>query len=134
MPDVNGQWPDSDHEEGLLRGVSVAILTVIEDDDAAISPNVRDVAVVWEGTIALHDLPDLSTAFAYLFGLLYALNMDYPKETRYTFEAIQTIFYELGSRCSQRIRSRKTKLLLRMLTGKPDMTLTYVSPVLVHCG
>ncbi|KAI4814066.1 hypothetical protein KUCAC02_003276, partial [Chaenocephalus aceratus] len=89
---------DTDHEERLLRGVSVAILTVIEDDDAAISPNVRDVAVVWEGTIVLHDLPDLSTAFAYLFVLLYALNMDYPKETRYTFEAIQTIFYELGSR------------------------------------
>ncbi|KAI9537915.1 hypothetical protein NQZ68_020898 [Dissostichus eleginoides] len=42
---------DTDHEERLLRGVSVAILTVIEDDDAAISPNVRDVAVVLEGTI-----------------------------------------------------------------------------------
>ncbi|KAI9531558.1 hypothetical protein NQZ68_039760 [Dissostichus eleginoides] len=103
---------DTDHEERLLRGVSVAILTVIEDDDAAISPIVRDVAVVLEGTIVLHDLPDLSTAFAYLFGLLYAMNIDYPKEMRYTFEAIQTIFYELGSRCSQRIRSRKTKLLL----------------------
>ncbi|KAI9541913.1 hypothetical protein NQZ68_026377 [Dissostichus eleginoides] len=102
---------DTDHEERLLRGVSVAILTVIEDDDTAISPNVQDVAVVLEGTIALHDLPDLSTAFAYLFGLLYAMNIDYPKEMRYTFEAIQTIFYELGSRCSQR-RSRKTKLLL----------------------
>ncbi|KAJ4936118.1 hypothetical protein JOQ06_017642, partial [Pogonophryne albipinna] len=38
---------DTDHEERLLRGVSVAILTVIEDDDAAISPNVRDVAVVY---------------------------------------------------------------------------------------
>ncbi|KAI9547678.1 hypothetical protein NQZ68_007377 [Dissostichus eleginoides] len=50
---------DTDHEERLLRGVSVAILTVIEDDDAAISPNVRDVAVVLEGTIVLHDLPDL---------------------------------------------------------------------------
>ncbi|XP_033998527.1 uncharacterized protein LOC117492386 [Trematomus bernacchii] len=83
---------DTDHEERLLRGVSVAILTVIEDDDAAISPNVRDVAVVLEGTIVLHDLPDLSTAFAYLFGLLYAMNMDFPKEMRYTFEAIQTIF------------------------------------------
>ncbi|KAJ4920935.1 hypothetical protein JOQ06_016530, partial [Pogonophryne albipinna] len=33
--------------------VCLAILTVIEDDDAAISPNVRDVAVVWEGTIPI---------------------------------------------------------------------------------
>ncbi|KAK9517553.1 hypothetical protein VZT92_022915 [Zoarces viviparus] len=67
-----------------------------------------------EGTIVLHDLPDLSTAFAYLFGLLYAMNIDYPKEMRYTFEGIQTIFFELGSRCSQRIRSLKTKLLLQI--------------------
>ncbi|KAI9527312.1 hypothetical protein NQZ68_031449 [Dissostichus eleginoides] len=67
--------------EDLLvnKGVSVAILTVIEDDDAAISPNVRDVAVVLEGTIVLHDL---STAFTYLFGLLYAMSIDYPKEMR----------------------------------------------------
>lgn len=92
--------------------MSVAILTVIEDDDAASSSKVRDVAAVLEGTIVLHDLPDRSTAFAYLFGLLYALNIDYAKEMRYTFEAIQTIFFELGSRCSQRIRSLKTKILL----------------------
>jgi len=49
--------------------VSVAILTVIEDDDVAISTNVRDVAVVLEGTIVLHDLPDyllpLHTSLAY---------------------------------------------------------------------
>ncbi|KAK9531033.1 hypothetical protein VZT92_010485 [Zoarces viviparus] len=103
---------DTDHEKRVLRGASVAILTIIEDDDAAISPNVRDVAVVLEGTIVLHDLPDLSTAFAYLFGLLYAMNIDYQKEMRYTFEGIQTIFFELGSQCSLRIRSLKTKLLL----------------------
>ncbi|KAK9522023.1 hypothetical protein VZT92_018519 [Zoarces viviparus] len=103
---------DTDHEKRVLRGVSVAILTIIEDDDAAISPNVRDVAVVLEWTIVLQDLPDLSTAFAYLFGLLYAMDIDYPKEMRYTFEGIQTIFFELGSRCSQCIRSLKTNLLL----------------------
>ncbi|KAK9540494.1 hypothetical protein VZT92_002943 [Zoarces viviparus] len=103
---------DTDHEERVLKGVSVTILTINEDDDAAISPNVRDVAVVLDGTIVLHDLPDLSTAFVYLFGRLYAMNIDYPKEMRYTFQAIQTIFFEFVSRCSQRIRSLKTKLLL----------------------
>ncbi|XP_029904165.1 uncharacterized protein LOC115364162 [Myripristis murdjan] len=107
------QCLDTEPEERVLRGVSVAILTIIEDDDATISsPNVRDLAVVLEGAIILHDLPDLGTAFAYLFGLLYAMNIDYPKKMRYTFEAIQSIFFELGSRCSQRTRSLKTKLLL----------------------
>ncbi|XP_034530864.1 uncharacterized protein LOC117826789 isoform X2 [Notolabrus celidotus] len=96
-------------EDRALSGVSVAILTIIEDDDA---PNVLDVAVVLEGAIVLHDMPDLCTAFAYLFGLLYAMNIDYPKQMAYTFEAIQTIFFELGSVRSQRTRSLKTKLSL----------------------
>ncbi|XP_030221873.1 uncharacterized protein LOC115550731 [Gadus morhua] len=95
---------ETDPDERVLRGVSVGLLAVREEDDPAVSPNVRDWAVVLEGSIVLHDLPDLGTAFAYLFGLLYAM--------RYTFEAIQTIFFELGSQCSQRTRSLKTKLLL----------------------
>ena len=94
----------------MLEGASVAILTIMQDD--AGTP-VRDHAVVLEGDIVLHNIPDLATALAYLFGFLYALNIEYPKQMRYTFEAIQTIFFEVGgSRCSQRTRSLKTKLLL----------------------
>ncbi|KAK0151757.1 hypothetical protein N1851_006857 [Merluccius polli] len=84
---------ETDPEERVLRGVTVGILTILEEDDPAVSPNVRHWAVVLEGSIVLHDLPDLSTAFAYLFGLLYAMNIDYPKEMKYTFEAIQSIFF-----------------------------------------
>ncbi|KAG5280196.1 hypothetical protein AALO_G00086090 [Alosa alosa] len=102
---------ETDPANAVVQGVSVGILTVYKDDDASTSPTVRDVAVVLEGCIILHDLPDLQTAFAYLFGLLYAINIEYPKLLKYTFEAIQTIFFELGSRCSRRIRSLKTKLL-----------------------
>ncbi|XP_028300826.1 uncharacterized protein LOC114462299 [Gouania willdenowi] len=102
---------DTDILEPVLNGVSVAILTILQDDDAGTT--VRDHAVVLEGDIVLHNIPDLSSALAYLFGLLYALNIDYPKQMSYTFEAIQAIFFELGgSRCSQRIRALKTKLLL----------------------
>ena len=70
---------ETDPEERVLSSVNVGILTILEEDDPAVSPNVRDWAVVLEGSIVLHDLPDLSTAFAYLFGLLYAINIDYPK-------------------------------------------------------
>ncbi|TNM96325.1 hypothetical protein fugu_015986 [Takifugu bimaculatus] len=102
---------DTDNLEPVLNGASVAILTILQDDDAGTS--VLEQVVVLEGEIVLHDIPDLSTALAYLFGLLYALNIDYPKQTRHTFEAIQAIFFELGgSRCSHRIRALKTKLLL----------------------
>ena len=70
----------------MLNGASVAILTILQDGDAGTS--VWDQAVVLEGDIVLHNIPDLSTALAYLFGFLYALNIDYPKQMKYTFEAI----------------------------------------------
>ena len=50
-----------------------------------------------QNAIMLHNPPDLGTAFAYLFGLLYAMNIDYLKEMKYTYEAIQIIFFKLGS-------------------------------------
>ncbi|KAM9343864.1 uncharacterized protein KZ484_016241 isoform 1-T1 [Pholidichthys leucotaenia] len=103
------QCSASDTEEQVIRDATVAILSVHEDDDAL---NAVNVAVVLEGAIILQDLPDLCTAFAYLFGLLYTMNIDYPKEMFYTFEAVQCIFFDLGSRCSQRIRSLRTKLQL----------------------
>ncbi|XP_061623136.1 uncharacterized protein LOC133474952 isoform X1 [Phyllopteryx taeniolatus] len=82
---------DTDILEPVLNGASVAVLTIRQDDNADAS--VRDQAVVFEEDIVLHNIPDLSTALAYIFGLLYALNIDYPKQMRYTFEAIQAIFF-----------------------------------------
>lgn len=57
----------------------MGILTVLEDDDRT-PQSVVSVAVILEEEIVLEDLPDVPTAFAYLFGLIYALNIKYPKE------------------------------------------------------
>lgn len=65
-------------------------------DDAATSPEIQEVAVVLEGAIVLNEPLDLCTAFAHLFGLLYAMDIDYPKQMRCTFEGVQTIFFELS--------------------------------------
>ncbi|XP_072573287.1 uncharacterized protein [Paramormyrops kingsleyae] len=106
---------DTDPVERATRGVTVGILTVLED---YVGPNsqstVVNTAIVLEEDIILDDLSDLPTAFAYLFGLLYGLNMEFPKELKYTFEAVQHIFMELTSTCSQRVRSFKTKLLTKV--------------------
>ncbi len=73
---------------------------------------VQNIAVIFEETIVLEDVPDLPSAQAYLFGLLYALSISYPKDLKYTFETFQHVFMEIGSDCTQRVRSLMNRLLL----------------------
>ncbi|KAK0151160.1 Sterile alpha motif domain-containing protein 3 [Merluccius polli] len=96
----------TDADDQQSKGIKMGVLTVLDDDDAII-----DIALVLEEAIVLKDISDTPTALAYLFGLLYALNMEFPKELKYTFETIQHIFMEMSTNCSQRVRSFKTKLL-----------------------
>ncbi|XP_049900262.1 uncharacterized protein LOC126390144 isoform X2 [Epinephelus moara] len=102
---------DTDPEEEQTKGLTVGILTVLGEDNSAAPKSVVSVAVVVEEEIVLQDLPDLPTAFAYLFGLIYALNLKYPKDLRYTFETVQKVFMELGTDLSARVKSLKNKLL-----------------------
>uniref|UniRef100_A0A8D0CNF9 Uncharacterized protein n=1 Tax=Sander lucioperca TaxID=283035 RepID=A0A8D0CNF9_SANLU len=98
---IFGRNSDTDAVDGQTRGVKMGILTVFVDDAPTLQPTVNSIDIVLEEAIVLTDLPDLPTAFAYLFGLLYALNMEFPKELKYTFAAIQHIFMELSASCSQ---------------------------------
>ncbi|KAK3528939.1 hypothetical protein QTP70_014163 [Hemibagrus guttatus] len=59
----------------------------------------------------MDNLGDFIKAFILLFGLLYALNIEYPKDLKYTFEAVQKIFVNLGSEFTERVQSLKNKLL-----------------------
>ncbi|CAL8358654.1 unnamed protein product [Merluccius merluccius] len=113
VSEVLERWPGlfleeqaTDADDQQSKGIKIGVLTVLDDDDAII-----DIALVLEEAIVLKDIPDTPTALAYLFGLLYALNMEFPKELKYTFETIQHIFMEMSTNCSQRVRSLKTKLL-----------------------
>ena len=84
---------------------------MLEDDDRPAPQSVVSVALVVEEEIVLQDISDLPAAFALLFGLIYALNLKYPKDLRYTFETVQKVFMELGTDLSARVRSLKNKLL-----------------------
>ena len=91
---------DTDTDDRQTVGAKMAVLTVIADAGAPTSfQTVTNYAVVLGEAIVLTDLPDLPTAFAFLFGLLYALNIEFPKELRYTFETIQHIFMGLSTSC-----------------------------------
>uniref|UniRef100_A0A1A8MFK2 Si:dkey-88l16.2 n=2 Tax=Nothobranchius TaxID=28779 RepID=A0A1A8MFK2_9TELE len=104
---------DTEPVEDQINSMKMGILTVIEDDVATVqsSPNIRLFAVVLEEQIVVDEVSDLPTAFALLFGLIYALNMDYPKELKYSFETIQKVFMCLDPKCSARVQSFKNKLL-----------------------
>uniref|UniRef100_A0A3P9QG19 Uncharacterized protein n=1 Tax=Poecilia reticulata TaxID=8081 RepID=A0A3P9QG19_POERE len=47
------------------------------------------------GIRGLHDLTSVASACALLLGLIYALNLAYPKPLHFTFEVFQKIFMQL---------------------------------------
>ncbi|XP_060753791.1 uncharacterized protein LOC132864385 [Neoarius graeffei] len=104
---------DVDVDSVNTCGVQIGILTVVEDDIATsdTDANVRCFALIIEEQIVLDDLPDLPTAIALLFGLIYALNMKYPKELKYMFETIQKVFMHLDTKLPARAQSFRNKML-----------------------
>lgn len=89
-----------------MVGMDVGILIMPDGDDAF------DYYVVLEEQVVLSDAKDLPHAVALLVGLIFALNIDYPKKLRYTFEVIQKIFIDLGGdQCSVKVHGLKNRLL-----------------------
>ncbi|XP_062410761.1 uncharacterized protein LOC134101179 [Sardina pilchardus] len=98
------QCLETDSDDVAAKGVTVGILYVLEDCVAeASSPKIQNIAVILEESIVVEDLPDTPTALAYLLGLLYALNISYPKHLKYTFETLQKVFMDIDPKCSNRV-------------------------------
>ena len=73
---------------------------------------VIDIAVTLEEEIVLQGLHDMPNAVATVMGLLYILNIDYPKAMKCTFETIQRVLMGIGSEaCSAKVHGLKNKLL-----------------------
>jgi len=67
--------------------------------------------IVLEGTEVLTDV-DIPRTCALRMGLIYALNLSYPKELKNTFEVFQKILLKLDDlRASPKVMSLKNKLL-----------------------
>ncbi|KAJ8394329.1 hypothetical protein AAFF_G00047360 [Aldrovandia affinis] len=79
----------------------------------AITSDPASARIVIEGTEVLDDL-DVPRACALLMGLIYALNLSYPKELKNAFEVFQKIFLELdGLRASPKTRLAQKEAELR---------------------
>ncbi|KAI4876113.1 hypothetical protein NFI96_026147 [Prochilodus magdalenae] len=87
-----------------------ALKIVTEGGSADGSP--LEAGIVLEGVQVIAGLQSVPNACVVLVGLMYAVNLSYPKPLRYTFEFFQKMLLELHSgKLSPKILSLKNKLL-----------------------
>lgn len=70
-----------------------------------------DIGVVIEGVKVLNELPSFTSACALLLGMIYIINLVYPKPLRFTFEVFQKVLLQLD----QHKMSPKVQSLFRRL-------------------
>ena len=98
--------------EDVIKGMWIGILLVVEDLKKPLLVSYNDVAIVIEERIVMRHLGDVPNAFVNVMGLLYMLNLDYPKDLKYNFDVNQRLFMGIGSEmCTPRVHSLKNKLL-----------------------
>lgn len=77
--------------------------------DAHVEP--QDVGVVIEGIKVLSNVGSVIMGFVILFGLIYALDLAFPENLKYTFEFFQKIIMNLdGHKLSAKIQQLKIQL------------------------
>ncbi|XP_030580567.1 uncharacterized protein LOC115776897 [Archocentrus centrarchus] len=75
------------------------------------SADEQEIGVVLEGIRVMTNLDNIAFAVVMLFGLIYALNLAYPADLRYTFEVFQKILMELdGGKLSNKVLALKNRL------------------------
>ena len=97
----------------IMGGMEVGLLIGHEGPlQDAFPLEVFNVAVVVEEKIILHDIRDVPTAFAMLLGAIYCLNLEYPRNMKYTFEFLQRVIMSIQpDQCSARVHGLRNKLL-----------------------
>ncbi len=89
--------------------VPVGILKVMTKDRP---PECISIGIILEGNIVMDDIVSTSQALCLLFGLIYALHLDYPKGMKNTFEFIQKILLNLAQqKLSPKLQTLKNALL-----------------------
>ncbi|KAK2919915.1 uncharacterized protein [Channa argus] len=98
-----------DEAESELERCTMAVFVLREKDDLLQPP--QEIGIVIEGVEVINELPSVLHACAILFGLIYALNLSYPTELKYTFESLQKVIMEVEpKKMSRRVCSLSVKL------------------------
>lgn len=86
-------------------------ILVIRREGAEVGERPEDILIILEGVEVLSEMSNVPMAIAALFAFVYALNLSYPPEWRYTFEALQKLIMGLdGQRLSKKLQVLKTLL------------------------
>ncbi|KAI9545413.1 hypothetical protein NQZ68_036884 [Dissostichus eleginoides] len=97
---------EDEHENVMDQTMKVLVTHDARDGGPA------DVSIVIEGDRVLTSCGNETKACALLMGFIYALNLEYPKKLKYTFEVFQKLFLELdGAKLLKKIQSLKCKLM-----------------------
>lgn len=100
---------DQDVDFAGLEKVVLGIY-IVEQEGAEATDAPEDVCIIIEGCTVLQDLRDVANGCAALFGLIYSLNLSYPKDLRYTFEFFQRVLMGLdGNKLSTKVQVLKNK-------------------------
>lgn len=85
---------------------------VIRKEGEGLEEPPADIGIAIEGVQVLHELTSVASACAMLLGLIYAINLAYPKPFRFTFEVLQKIFLELDQhKMSPKVQHLYNKLI-----------------------
>ena len=85
------QGMDEGATDAAIEATTVGIYVLKDTPDA----QPEDIGIVLEGNKVLEDLDSVGLAVAMLFGLFYAMNIDYPSDLKYTFEVVQSVLMDL---------------------------------------
>lgn len=85
---------DDEAFQGSIEDTTVGIY-IVKTGDA--TSKIEDIGIVLEGQMVLRDMDNVAFGAAMLFGLMYALNLNYPADLKYTFEVLQKVVMELDS-------------------------------------
>ncbi|KAK5863239.1 hypothetical protein PBY51_000285 [Eleginops maclovinus] len=93
VEDLIKEFLVSEKEEAgqILQQETMAIFIIRDAQGAA----PKDIGIILEGQEVVNKLASVANAVAILLGFLYALNLEYPKTLKLTFEYIQKVFMEL---------------------------------------
>uniref|UniRef100_A0A3Q2D2W4 PB1 domain-containing protein n=1 Tax=Cyprinodon variegatus TaxID=28743 RepID=A0A3Q2D2W4_CYPVA len=88
------QGSSGDDAQMELKQLTMAVFVIRKEEEGLKEPP-EDIGIVIEGVEVLQDLTSVASACALLLGLIYSLNLAYPKALRFTFEVFQKIFMQL---------------------------------------